>query len=332
MSKDSSVTARSTVRSPSPERKAAEESEAATRRKVRAGALARVYAETAKVDAPRHKKPYDMPPGGRDRYGVRMIPPLDREEAWKMSPARRTHFVNEDELLNAMSRPPGRGDREIVETLFDMGDAMRSSEERAATRIQAAFRGRKARRKVEEARRKKEEYARMYEEYNAAVKMQSTFRGSKTRKSVQSMKTKRTATADSDAGSYDVPEDDFEAFDDSDDEEKTKAAIKMQAVARGRLSRKETLKRQETQRNALINARDKTIGDVRRAVEENLAMRRELMMNLNSANIPVPATIEAQRLLSIVALDTDQLPKLVAVFEKVKGEREILMRRKAGYK
>ena len=42
------------------------------------------------------------------------------------------------------------------------------------------------------------------------------------------MKTKRTATADSDAGSYDVPEDDFEAFDDSDDEEKTKAAIKMQ--------------------------------------------------------------------------------------------------------
>jgi len=212
------------------------------------------------------------------------------------------------------------------------GDAMRSSEERAATRIQAAFRGRKARRKVEEARRKKEEYARMYEEYNAAVKMQSTFRGSKTRKSVQSMKTKRTATADSDAGSYDVPEDDFEAFDDSDYEEKTKAAIKMQAVARGRLSRKETLKRQETQRNALINARDKTIGDVRRAVEENLAMRRELMMNLNSANIPVPATIEAQRLLSIVALDTDQLPKLVAVFEKVKGEREILMRRKAGYK
>ena len=35
---------------------------------------------------------------------------------------------------------------------------------------------------------------------------------------------------------------------------------------------------------------------------------------------------------SIVALDTDQLPKLVAVFEKVKGEGEILMRRKAGYK
>ena len=47
------------------------------------------------------------------------------------------------------------------------------------------------------------------------------------------MKTKRTATADSDAGSYDVPEDDFEAFDDSDDEEKTKAAIKMQVRQSG---------------------------------------------------------------------------------------------------
>jgi len=67
-------------------------------------------------------------------------------------------------------------------------------------------------------------------------------------------------------------------------------------------------------------------------VEENLASRRELMTSLNSANISVPGTIEAQRLLSVVALDTDQLPKLVEVFEKVKAEREILMKRKMGYK
>merc|ERR1719326_929777 len=98
------------------------------------------------------------------------------------------------------------------------------------------------------------------------------------------------------------------------------------------MSRRETLKRQETARNSKINARDKTIGEVRRMVEENLAMRRELMSSLSSANINVPSTIEAQRLLSVVALDTDQLPKLVAVFEKVKGERELLMKRKAGYK
>merc|ERR1719326_260687 len=98
------------------------------------------------------------------------------------------------------------------------------------------------------------------------------------------------------------------------------------------MSRRETLKRQETARNSKINARDKTIGEVRKMVEENLAIRRELMSSLSSANISVPATIEAQRLLSVVALDTDQLPKLVTVFEKVKGERELLMKRKAGYK
>jgi len=143
-------------------------------------------------------------------YGVRMIPPLDRDEAWKMSPARRTTMVDPDMLDGRDGgRPPGRGDREIVEKLFDMGDTLMSAEERAATRIQTAYRGKKARRKVDEARRRKEEYARMYEEYNAACKMQASVRGRNTRKSVQAMKTQRTKQAPSEtASSYDIPEDD----------------------------------------------------------------------------------------------------------------------------
>jgi len=147
------------------------------------------------------------------------------------------------------------------------------------------------------------------------------------------MTAQTTKKADSDADSYDIPEDDFEKLDfDSDDEDQQKAATKLQAQYRGRMGRRAALKKQETQYNAAINERDKTIGQVRKMVEENLAIRRELMSSLSSSNISVPGTIEAQRLLSVVALDTEQLPKLVAVFEKVKAERELLYKRKMGFK